>query len=121
MKYEEYRRKKWRERIKFDRRNQVDIEEIVLEMRQTFGHLCFECQFKRDCPYKKGGTTVLLICPHFLQKEMEENTMSDLSPAAKRVALEHAINLMVRIGALTLPGISPKQEVKVEWKSKKKK
>ena len=27
MKYEEYRRKKWRERIKFDRRNQVDIEE----------------------------------------------------------------------------------------------
>ena len=72
MKYEEYRRKKWRERIKFDRRNQVDIEEIVRELRQTFGHLCFECQFKRDCPYKKGGTTVLLICPHFLQKEMEE-------------------------------------------------
>ena len=72
MKYEEYRRKKWRERIKFDRRNQVDIEEIVREMRQTFGHLCFECQFKRDCPYKKGGTTVLLICLHFLQKEMEE-------------------------------------------------
>ena len=35
MKYEEYRRKKWRERIKFDRRNQVDIEEIVREMRQT--------------------------------------------------------------------------------------
>ena len=72
MKYEEYRRKKWRERIKFDRRNQVDIEEIVREMRQTFGHLCFECQFKRDCQHKKGGTTVLLICPHFLQKEMEE-------------------------------------------------
>ncbi len=33
MKYDEYRRKKWRERIKFDRRNQVDIEEIVWEMR----------------------------------------------------------------------------------------
>ena len=47
--------------------------------------------------------------------------MGDLSPAAKRVAMEHAINLMVRIGALTLPGINPKQEVKVEWKSKKKK
>lgn len=68
MKYEEYRRKKWRERIKFDRRNQVDIEEIVREMRQTFGHLCFECQFKRDCPYKKGGTTALLICPPLSSK-----------------------------------------------------
>lgn len=47
--------------------------------------------------------------------------MGDLSPAAKRVTLEQGINLMVRIGALTLPGIKPKQEVKVEWKSKKKK
>ena len=47
--------------------------------------------------------------------------MGDLSPAAKRVALEQGINLMLRIGALTLPGINPKQEVKVEWKSKKKK
>ena len=73
LKNEEYRRKKWRERIKFDRRNQVNIEEKVLEMRQTFGHLCFECQFKRDCLLRKGGTTVLLSCPHFLQKEMEEN------------------------------------------------
>lgn len=47
--------------------------------------------------------------------------MGDLSPAAKRVALEQGINLMVRIGALTFPGITPKQEVKIEWKNKKKK
>ena len=118
MKYEEYRRKKWRERIKFDRRNQVDIEEIVREMRQTFGHLCFECQFKRDCPHKKGGTTALLICPHFLQKEKEENTMSDLSPAAKRVALKHAINLMVRIGALTFPVITQEKKGVIDCERK---
>ena len=47
--------------------------------------------------------------------------MSNLSLAVKRVALEQCINLMVRIGALTLPGINPKQEVKIEWKSKKMK
>lgn len=47
--------------------------------------------------------------------------MSNLSLAAKRVALEQGINLMVRIGALTLPGINPKQEMKIEWKSKKMK
>lgn len=47
--------------------------------------------------------------------------MSNLSPAAKRVVLEQGVNLMVRIGALTLPGIRSKQGVKVEWKSNRKK
>lgn len=36
--------------------------------------------------------------------------MGDLSPAAKRVALEQAIDLMVRIGALTLPAIAQKKK-----------
>lgn len=47
--------------------------------------------------------------------------MSNLSPAAKRVVLEQGVNLMVRIGALTLPDIRSKQEVKIEWKSNRKK
>lgn len=45
--------------------------------------------------------------------------MGELSPAAKRAILEEGINLMVRAGALTVPGIKPEQEVKVEWKRKK--
>lgn len=83
MTYEEYRRKKWREILKFDRRSRVNIEEKVLEMRETFGHLCFECQFKRNCPYKKGGATALLICSHFLQKEMEEKTYEQFASRRK--------------------------------------
>mgnify|MGYP003181171978 CR=1 FL=1 len=45
--------------------------------------------------------------------------MGELPPAVKRVVLEKAINLMVQTGAMTIPGISSKQEVKVEWKRKK--
>lgn len=45
--------------------------------------------------------------------------MGELSPAVKRVVLEKGINLMVQAGAMTIPGINPKQEVKVEWKRKK--
>ena len=52
---------------------------------------------------------------------MRKNTTGELSPAVKQIVLEKGINLMVRTGAMTIPGISPKQEVKVEWKSKKKK
>ena len=45
--------------------------------------------------------------------------MRELSPAVKQIVLEKGINLMVQTGAITIPGISPKQEVKVEWKRKK--
>ena len=45
--------------------------------------------------------------------------MGELSPAVKQIVLEKGINLMVQTGAITIPGISPKQEVKVEWKRKK--
>ncbi len=57
----------------------------------------------------------------FFKREWRKTTLNDLSSAPKRVALEQGINLMVRTGALTLHGINPKQEVKIEWKSKKKK
>lgn len=45
--------------------------------------------------------------------------MGELSPAVKQIVLEKRINLMVQTGAMTIPGISSKQEVKVEWKRKK--
>lgn len=45
--------------------------------------------------------------------------MGELSPAVKQIVLEKGINLMVQTGAMTIPGISFKQEVKVEWKRKK--
>lgn len=45
--------------------------------------------------------------------------MGELTPSVKQVVLEKAINLMVQTGAMTIPGISSKQEVKVEWKRKK--
>lgn len=45
--------------------------------------------------------------------------MGELSPAVKQIVLEKGINLMVQTGAITIHGISPKQEVKVEWKRKK--
>lgn len=45
--------------------------------------------------------------------------MRELSPAVKQIVLEKGINLMVQTGAITIPSISPKQEVKVEWKRKK--
>lgn len=45
--------------------------------------------------------------------------MGELSPAVKQIVLEKGINLMVQAGAMTIPGISSKQEVKVEWKRKK--
>lgn len=45
--------------------------------------------------------------------------MGELSPAVKQIVLEKGINLMVQTGAMTIPGISPKQGVKVEWKRKK--
>ena len=44
--------------------------------------------------------------------------MSDLSPAAKRVALEHAINLMVRIGALTFPVIAQEKKGVIDCERK---
>lgn len=50
---------------------------------------------------------------------MRKNTTGELSPSVKRIVLEKAINLMVQTGAMTIPGISHKQEVKVEWKRKK--
>lgn len=45
--------------------------------------------------------------------------MGELSPTVKQIVLEKGINLMVQTGAMTIPGISSKQEVKVEWKRKK--
>lgn len=45
--------------------------------------------------------------------------MGELSPAVKQIVLEKGINLMVQTGAMTIPSISSKQEVKVEWKRKK--
>lgn len=45
--------------------------------------------------------------------------MGELSPAVKQIVLEKGINLMVQTEAMTIPGISSKQEVKVEWKRKK--
>lgn len=45
--------------------------------------------------------------------------MGELSPSVKQIVLEKGINLMVQTGAMTIPGISSKQEVKVEWKRKK--
>lgn len=45
--------------------------------------------------------------------------MGELSPAVKQIVLEKGINLMVQTGAMTIPGINHKQEVKVEWKRKK--
>lgn len=45
--------------------------------------------------------------------------MGELSSAVKQIVLEKGINLMVQTGAMTIPSISPKQEVKVEWKQKK--
>lgn len=36
--------------------------------------------------------------------------MGELSPAVKQIVLEKGINLMVQTGAMTIPGISPKQE-----------
>lgn len=46
--------------------------------------------------------------------------MEKLSPVIKLAVLEKGINLMAKAGALTIPGISHKQEVKVEWKPKRK-
>lgn len=45
--------------------------------------------------------------------------MGELSSTVKQIVLEKGINLMVQTGAITIPGISLKQEVKVEWKRKK--
>ena len=45
--------------------------------------------------------------------------MGELSPAVKQIVLEKGINLMVQTGAMTIPCIISKQEVKVEWKRKK--
>lgn len=45
--------------------------------------------------------------------------MGELPSAVKQIVLEKGINLMVQTGAMTIPGISSKQEVKVEWKRKK--
>ena len=44
--------------------------------------------------------------------------MSDLSPAAKRVALEQGINLMVRIGALTVPVITQEKKGAIDCERK---
>ena len=44
--------------------------------------------------------------------------MGDLSPAAKRVALKHAINLMVRIGALTFPVITQEKKGVIDCERK---
>ena len=44
--------------------------------------------------------------------------MSDLSTATKRVALKHAINLMVRIGTLTFPVITQEKKGEIDCERK---
>lgn len=45
--------------------------------------------------------------------------MEKLSAAIRLIVLEKGINLMAKTGVLTIPGVSRKQEVKVEWRLKK--
>ncbi len=72
MKYEQYRRKKWREQIKF-RMRECDMADKAFEaLRLAFVHLCFECKSSRFCPYRKYGRIVLLTCPYFEPKEIEK-------------------------------------------------
>lgn len=70
MKYEQYRLRKWRERVKFGIQDYSKVDELLEELRLAFGHLCTDCKGGRFCPYREGGRVVMLQCPHYEQREI---------------------------------------------------
>lgn len=72
MKFTEYRRKKWREILKYDRSDFVNVEEMTTQMRETFGHLCQDCQNSKNHSCNKGNGAVVLLCPFYQLMVKEE-------------------------------------------------
>ena len=121
MVYEEYRRKKWRERNKFDRRNEVDIERVVQEMRELFGHLCFECRAGWRCPHMKGGKSAILICPYFQQKAAEVSTYGRIVSRSQAGSSGKGYQSYGSDRGYDYPRHSLYTGGKIEWKQKARK